>query len=140
MCNLNTKVRMSPSEIDTIDQYRNENPKFGWVYILYDGYSKVSKIGSTKTQYLDRVNTQISGASTRICFVGAFLVNSYKDLELNTHHFFSDHRFNGEWFKVRPEIVLNRLNSVLEEEESLVFMNHLSTILKYNALVQEDLL
>lgn len=72
--------------------------KLGWVYVLYDGRSKLTKIGRTQGDNRKRQATLSSANSYPLLNLINIQVNDCFAVELGCHNHFSEDRVNGEWF------------------------------------------
>jgi T5orf172 domain len=85
----------------------------GYLYVLYDGFSGLSKIGCTRTTGT-RQKSIMGGYGNVLANVLNAKVPDYRSAENQCHRHFQAFRKNGEWFNVQPDEVVKYIHGHLE--------------------------
>jgi len=92
-------------------QYVKAAPKVGFVYLLYDESSKLTKIGCTTKEGGTRQKAIMGAHPTVLVNVMTHQVDDCFLAESQCHKHFSNHRKNGEWFDAPIEDIKNYLQN-----------------------------
>lgn len=84
-------------------QYEKSEPKPGFLYLLYDESSKLTKIGCTTKEDGTRQKAIMGAHPTVLLNVLTSWVDDCFLAESQCHKHFASHRRNGEWFDVPIE-------------------------------------
>ena len=85
----------------------------GYVYVLFDGMTGLSKIGHTKTAGR-RQRAQMSGHGSVLVNVVNAKVADCLAAEAKCHQHFAQYRTNGEWFSVKLEDIIQYVHAELD--------------------------
>jgi hypothetical protein len=85
----------------------------GYLYLLHDGMTGLSKIGCTKTDG-NRQKAIMGAHSNVLVNVLNAKVADYRAAETQCHRHFQAFRTNGEWFNVRLEDIIEYIHGKLE--------------------------
>lgn len=85
----------------------------GYVYVLFDGMTGLSKIGHTKTTGR-RQRAQMGGHGSALINVVNAKVADCLAAEAKCHKHFSQYRTNGEWFSAKLEDILQYVDAELD--------------------------
>jgi hypothetical protein len=88
----------------------------GYVYCLYDTVQGICRIGITGREDDSRIKTQIGYLPNPVEYKKYYTY--YKlDVEKFLHQKFKPFKFNGDWFKVKPEEVEKEIKVLLERQK-----------------------
>jgi len=85
----------------------------GYVYVLFDGMTGLSKIGHTKTAGR-RQRAQMGGHGSPIVNVVNVKVTDCLAAETQCHEHFAQYRTNGEWFNAKLEEIIQYVDTELD--------------------------
>ena len=96
-------------------------PQKGYIYIAYNKYTNLYKIGSTKNPELRFKHLSLSnGVEIEKIFLSKETIY-YIQIEMRTHKKFIDYKALGEWFKLNDnaksaiEYIINRIENIKSE-------------------------
>lgn len=89
----------------------------GYIYVLYDGQSKLCKIGCTKSERRDRQRAIIGAHGGVLVNVLNAKVTDRRAAEAQCHKRFAANRTNGEWFEVELTEVVDYIHKEIEWSE-----------------------
>lgn len=89
------------------------NRLVGYVYVLFDGMTGLSKIGHTKTAGR-RQRAQMSGHGSALVNVVNAKVADCLAAETKCHEHFAQYRTNGEWFSAKLEDIIQYVDAELD--------------------------
>lgn len=110
--------------------------KEGWVYILHQPTSGMTKIGRTNNNPRKRIDSHLSNSPCPLMVVYAGKYDNYTEIELLLHKKFKRFKFRQEWFKVNIPDVLNYIFDNYKEKASDEF--GLMDIIEYRAKYEWD--
>lgn len=85
----------------------------GYVYVLFDGMTGLSKIGHTKTEG-HRQRAQMGGHGSVLVNAVNAKVPDCLAAEAKCHEYFVQYRTNGEWFSAKLEDILQYIHAELD--------------------------
>ncbi|WP_210466870.1 GIY-YIG nuclease family protein [Rufibacter roseolus] len=74
----------------------SQNQSYGYVYFLYDGVNKITRIGKTKAGDSKRQRGQIGYAANPVINFCTIQVENYSAVEKACHAEFMEKRLNGD--------------------------------------------
>lgn len=86
------------------------------IYVFRMEGTDLYKIGVTSTSVLDRLSACQTGNPLKLSIEVVLPVSS-RDDERDLHEMFSEHRLQGEWFRLSPDdigMLINRINTYYE--------------------------
>jgi len=108
----------------------------GYLYVLYDGFSGLCKIGCTKSNG-QRQKKITAGHGSVLVNVLNVKIDDHYSAESKCHNQFKDFRTNGEWFNVDIVSVIEFIHAEIDWLE-IDFIN-LSRLIRYHiACKQRD--
>lgn len=112
--------------------------KAGWVYVLYDPYNEMCKIGCTASASTKRQKSIMGGHGHKLINLPNVKVKDRCAAERQCHQNFQQVRRNGEWFHLTPDVIVKYIHENLEWEE--FDCENLATVLEAicNARLNKD--
>ena len=101
----------------------------GYIYVLYDGQTKLCKIGCTKSEKRDRQRAIISAHGVVLVNILNARVKDRRAAEAQCHKRFAENRRNGEWFEVEPIEVIDYIRNEIKWSE--IDFENASKMLQY---------
>jgi hypothetical protein len=83
-----------------------QNSRAGWLYVLYDAENDLCKIGCTAQADRKRQRALMAAHSHKLLNLLNAEVDDRYAAENQCHRHFAEHRRNGEWFAVRPHVMI----------------------------------
>jgi hypothetical protein len=99
--------------MDNLFTAKRPTPSVGYLYLLHDGITGLSKIGCTKTSG-SRQKAIMGAHSNVLVNVLNLQVEDYRAAEAQCHRHFQAFRTNGEWFSVPLQSIVEYMHGQVD--------------------------